>query len=68
MGQEQLAGMILCILGLVLLAKPMLVWRLTESWKTAGSSAPSDGYLRLLRIVSAAAICVGVLLLAGIVK
>ena len=68
MSQEQIAGIILCIIGLGLAAKPKLVWKLTESWKTEGSNAPSDRYMRVLRIVSGAALGVGVLLLVGILK
>ena len=33
MKQEQIAGILLCAVGLVLSAKPALVWKLTESWK-----------------------------------
>ena len=68
MRQEQIAGMILCVIGLVLAAKPTLVWKLTESWKTEGGEAPSGSYLTVLRIVSGAALGVGVLLLIGILK
>lgn len=66
MKQEQIAGIILCVIGLVLTAKPTLVWKLTESWKTEGSKAPSARYMTVLRIVSGAALGVGVLLAAGI--
>lgn len=68
MKQEQIAGLILCVIGLVLAVKPTLVWKLTESWKTEGSKAPSGRYMTVLRIVSGAAIGVGVLLLIGILK
>ena len=68
MKQEQIAGIILCIIGLVLTVKPTLVWKLTKSWKTSGSSAPSDRYKKVLRIVSGATLGVGVLLLIGILK
>ena len=68
MSQEQIAGIILCIIGLGLSVKPTLVWKLTESWKTEGSNAPSDRYIRVLRIVAGAFLGVGVLLLVGILK
>lgn len=68
MSQEQLAGILLCLIGLVLSAKPTLVWNLTEGWKTEKSSAPSDRYKTVLRVVSGAALGVGVLLTAGILK
>lgn len=47
----------------ILAVKPKLVWKLTESWKTEGSNYPSDRYMTVLRIVSGAAIGVGILLL-----
>ncbi|MGM9603209.1 MAG: DUF6199 family natural product biosynthesis protein [Faecousia sp.] len=68
MEQEQIAGILLCVIGLALSAKPTLVWKLTESWKTEDSKAPSARYMTVLRIVSGAALGVGVLLLVGILK
>ena len=68
MSQEQIAGIILCIIGIVLTIKPTLVWKITESWKTEKSNAPSDRYRRVLRVVGGAALGVGVLLLVGILK
>lgn len=32
--EARIAGIILCVIGLVLSAKPQLLWKLTESWKT----------------------------------
>lgn len=66
--EARITGIILCIVGLVLNAKPTLVWKITENRKTEKSNAPSDGYMRALRIVSGAALGVGVLLLAGSLK
>lgn len=68
MSQEQIAGILLCVIGLVLSAKPTLVWKLTESWKTKESKAPSGRYMTVLRIVSGATLGLGVLLIAGILK
>lgn len=68
MKQEQIAGIILCIIGILFSAKPALVWKLAESWKTEKSDAPSGRYMRVLRIFSGAALGVGVLLVAGILK
>lgn len=68
MSQERIAGIILCLIGLVLTAKPTLVWKLTDSWKTEKGGAPSGKYMTVLRIVSGAALGVGVLLAAGILK
>ena len=64
----KIAGIILCIIGFVLSAKPTLVWKLTERWKTEESKRPSIRYMRVLRIVSGASIGVGVLLVAGILE
>ena len=68
MSQEQIAGIILCVIGLALSVKPTLVWKLTESWKTEDGKVPSGSYMRVLRVVSGAALDVGVLLAAGILK
>lgn len=68
MTQEVVTGIILCTLGLIMSAKPTLVWKITESWKTKESAAPSQLYMKVLRIVSGAAIGLGVLLVAGILK
>ena len=68
MTQEVVAGIILCTLGLIMSAKPTLVWKITENWKTEKNSGPSARYMTVLRIVSGAALGVGVLLLAGILK
>ena len=68
MKQEQIAGVLLCGIGLVLCVKPALIWKLTESWKSEGGRAPSKRYMQVLRIVSGAAIGVGLLLAVGILK
>ena len=68
MKQEQIVGIILCVIGLVLTAKPTLVWKLAESWKTEGSKAPSARYITVLRIVSGTFLGLGVLTIAGILK
>ena len=68
MTQERIAGIILCLIGLVLTAKPTLVWKLTESWKTEKGGAPSGKYMTVLRVVGGAMLGVGVLLVAGILK
>lgn len=66
--EARIAGIILCIIGVVLSAKPTLVWKITESWKTEKSKTPSDRYMRALRVVNGAALGLGVLLAAGILK
>ena len=52
MGQEQIAGILLCAVGLVLCIKSTLVWKLTERWKAEKSSAPSDRYLQVRQSLS----------------
>ena len=64
----RIAGIVLCIIGLVLSAKPTLAWKLTESRKTEKSGAPSRRYMTVVRVVSGAMLGVGVLLAAGILK
>ena len=66
--QERIAGILLITIGLMLSAKPMLVWKITESWKTKDQSGPSKAYLTVLRIVSGAFVGVGVLLASGILQ
>ena len=68
MEQEQIAGGLLCIIGLVLCVKPVLIWRLTESWRTEKGRAPSAVYMAVLRIISGEALGLGVLLIAGILE
>ena len=68
MEQEQIAGIILCVFGLILSAKATLVWKLTERWKTEESKAPSSRYMAVLRIVSGTFLGLGVLMIAGILK
>lgn len=68
MSQEQIAGILICLIGILLHAKPALVWKITESWKTEKGDAPSARYMTVLRIVSGAFIGVGILLLVGILK
>ena len=68
MRQEQVAGIVLCIIGLLLTLKPTPVWAITEKWKTKGIEAPSAGYLSVLRIVGGAFLGVGALLLIGVLK
>lgn len=68
MEQEQIAGIILCVFGLILSAKTTQVWKLTESRKTEEHKTPSDRYMTVLRVVSGTALGLGVLLAAGILK
>lgn len=66
--EARIAGILLCIVGLALSAKPTLVCKLTERWKTEESKAPSSRYMAVLRIVSGTFLGLGVLMIAGILK
>ena len=68
MSQERIAGIVLCLIGLALTAKPALVWKVTESWKTEKGGAPSGKYMTVFRVVGGAMLGVGVLLVAGVLK
>lgn len=59
---------LLCVISLVLSAKPTPVWKITESWKTEKGKGPSGRYMTVIRIVSGAALGPGVLLAAGVLK
>lgn len=64
--QETAGGILLGLIGLMLLWRPMLVFPITEQWKTNESSTPSKKYLVILRLVGALLIWTGVLLTGGI--
>ena len=52
MKQEVIAGIVLCIIGISLLAvSPDKLWAVTEKWKTNGDGQPSKGYAVLMRIL-----------------
>jgi len=51
MKQELVAGIILGVIGLSLVAvPPARLWALTEKWKTKDGSRPSKGYAVLIRV------------------
>lgn len=68
MNQSNVAGIILCVIGLLLTIFPVAVWRFSEKWKSDGASAPSSGYMTLMRIIGGAFIVFGVLLSVGILQ
>ena len=39
-------GIIFLVLGIFILLKPHLVWKLTEEWKSYRADEPSDLYLK----------------------
>lgn len=38
-------GIVLAVIGLLMIAKPSVVWTLTESWKTNDGTEPSSLYI-----------------------
>ena len=68
MNQSNIAGFILCLMGLLLAIFPTAVWRLSEKWKSAGAVTPSSKYMMLMRILSGAFIGLGFLLAIGILQ
>ena len=66
--QEKISGIIMATIGLILCAKPIWIWKITEGWKTKESRVPSERYMTVLRIMSGTLIGIGLLLVAGILK
>jgi hypothetical protein len=42
-------SVLLVILGLVMLFKPLIIWTITESWKSNDATEPSDLYIMSTR-------------------
>lgn len=38
-------GVLLVILGMLMLIKPIIIWSITESWKSNDATEPSDLYV-----------------------
>ena len=69
MKQELVAGIILGVIGLSLVAVPSARWwALTERWKTKDGSQPSKGYAVLMRVLGAVFALVGGMLIKWAVK
>ncbi len=66
--QARIAGVAFVVIALFLIAKPALVWRMTESWKLEGKRERSEWYDLVLRIVGGTFLVVGVLLAFGIMR
>jgi len=52
------AGGLLIIIGFILLLKPRLIWKISDSWKTKNGDGPNEFYLKLI-------VMVGILLILG---
>lgn len=57
-----IAYTLILLIGLLLLIKPEISWKITHHWDTVGGE-PSDMYLRYCRIVGGLAIIVSVILI-----
>ena len=69
MKQELVAGIILGVIGLSLVAvPPSRVWALTEKWKTKDGSQPSKSYAVLMQVLGAVFALVGGMLIKWAVK
>ena len=69
MKQELVAGIILGVIGLSLVAgPPSRVWALTEKWKTKDGSQPSKSYAVLMKVLGAVFALVGGMLIKWAVK
>ncbi len=44
------AGIFLIIIGCIMLIKPNVMWKITESWKTKTNAEPTDLYIIIIRI------------------
>lgn len=52
MKQENIAGIILGVMGLgMLLLPPKMLWKITDQWKTKGDGEPSNKYIILMRVL-----------------
>ena len=69
MKQEFVAGIILGVIGLSLVAvPPARWWAVTEKWKTKDGSQPSKVYAVLMRVLGAVFALVGGMLIKWAVK
>ena len=69
MKQEFVAGIILGVIGLSLVAVPPAKWwAVTEKWKTKDGSKPSKVYAVLMRVLGAVFALVGGMLIKWAVK
>lgn len=57
---EIIMGIFLVAMGLIMLVKPKLIWKIAESWKTKAVAEPTELYIILIRIVG------GILVIGGI--
>ncbi|MEG0825350.1 MAG: hypothetical protein RSG86_06350 [Oscillospiraceae bacterium] len=63
MTQEQIAGILIILIALVILIFPKQVWKIAESWKNNDKVPPSDTYLVVVRCVASAFLVVGIVVM-----
>lgn len=68
MKQNNIAGIVLCIMGLLLCTFPKTIWKITEKWKSDNTTVPSKKYIIVIRILSGVFISIGIFLIIGIIK
>jgi len=59
MTQEHIAGLLLMFISILLILFPNQIWKVTEAWKSSTTTAPSNGYIIVLRCVGIFLIIVG---------
>lgn len=68
MNQSNTAGIILCLMGIVLCFFSPVIWKISEKWKSDNASAPSAKYTAVLRILGVIFTVFGILLFSGVIK
>ena len=53
-------GILLCIVGVVMIANPRLFYDIVESWKNSGNAEPSDLYIFNTRLGGVVFFLVGI--------
>jgi hypothetical protein len=59
MTQEHISGMLLMLISLLLLLFPKQIWKIAEAWKNSETTAPSKGYIIVLRCVGIVFLLIG---------
>jgi hypothetical protein len=58
---ELLAGIFLIVLGVFMLIKPKIMWKIADSWKTKTNAEPTNLYLNIIRTAGCILIFGGIL-------
>lgn len=57
---ELIIGIFFIIIGVIMLLKPKIMWKISDSWKTKTKAEPSKFYITLIRIVGCILIVAGI--------